>query len=292
MALFLDGAVIVILIITCIVGFVKGFVKYLVGMVSTIVAVALAIWGSNTLAEPVYERFFKEPAHNAVYNAVEEFDPAKLISDLLEEKELAGYLNNDEIKSAIDSEGELGPNIGNMLTEKGADSDTVNEAVEQINALFGAELPGQIRDKLDETGASKYVAEIEIPTDELKKLSSDLLDKNTDAAAEYICEKAVDPMVTSAVRTGLFMICFIAVSLVLKLIVFISGILNELPEVSAANRFGGLLLGAVKGILYCALIAFMLCTVVNATHDTLAAFNSKTAESTYLFRYFFDFFYR
>lgn len=43
---------------------------------------------------------------------------------------------------------------------------------------------------------------------------------------------------------------------------------------TAANRFAGMALGLCKGGLYLVLIAFMVCTVINATENKLPKFNS------------------
>ena len=58
---------------------------------------------------------------------------------------------------------------------------------------------------------------------------------------------------------------------------------------TAANHFAGMALGLCKGGLYLVLIAFMVCTVINATENKLPKFNS---ENTYLFSYFFDILYK
>ena len=44
--------------------------------------------------------------------------------------------------------------------------------------------------------------------------------------------------------------------------------------------------------LYLVLIAFMVCTVINATENKLPKFNSAVFENTYLFSYFFDILYK
>lgn len=51
-------------------------------------------------------------------------------------------------------------------------------------------------------------------------------------------------------------------------------------------------LGLCKGGLYLVLIAFMVCTVINATENKLPKFNSTVFENTYLFSYFFDILYK
>ena len=292
MALLLDGAVFIILAVTCIVGYVKGFVKYLIGMVSTLAAVIIALWMSSELAEPVYQRYMKEPINKSVTKAVEDIDPTRMVRQILDDNGLGEYVQPEDIRNAILSEGNVGDNISALLIEKGADGQLVNSVKEKTDLLFSNEIPETINKQLQLGGAYGMTGGVKVPENMIRDMSVKLLDEDKSNAVGYICDDIIKPAAVAVAKAVVFMIAFVSVVLVLKLAVFISGIASGLPEISAANRFAGLLLGLIKGVILCALIAFMLCTVVNATHDQLGRFNTDIVEKTYVFKYFFDFFYK
>ena len=292
MALFLDCAVVVIIIVTCIVGYVKGFVKYLVGMVSTAVAAGVALWGSNMLAEPVYVRYFEKDVNTRIEKAMADVDVAGSVRQLLSEQGLPILPETGDIKRAAEKEGDLSRNLSDLVAESGGDIEMVTAVRERLDNYFGSGLKEDINEELKNAGLDKYVGSVNFNAEELKSCFKKALTGSRSEAAEYIAEKTVKRVLIGVIRTGLFAVCFIGAALVLKLIVFISGVFDLIPELKAADRFGGLALGAAKGLLYCALGAFILSTMVSATKDSLTVFNSGVSSRTYLFRYFFDFFYR
>ena len=88
------------------------------------------------------------------------------------------------------------------------------------------------------------------------------------------------------------MAVYVLMEIVIRLILRLSGVFTRMAGLTAANRFAGMTLGLCKGGLYLVLIAFMVCTVINATENKLPKFNSAVFENTYLFSYFFDILYK
>lgn len=88
------------------------------------------------------------------------------------------------------------------------------------------------------------------------------------------------------------MMMYVLMEIVIRLILRLSGVFTRMAGLTAANRFAGMALGLCKGGLYLVLIAFMVCTVINATENKLPKFNSAVFENTYLFSYFFDILYK
>lgn len=292
MALLLDAAVVLIIIVTSVTGYLRGFIRYVICMLGTLAAVLIGVFLSSALTEPVYNRYCREPVSAAIEETLESVNVMSYVRQELDEQGAGGYLNDDELKRALSVGGDLAENISGMLSDKGADSETCGQIKERFSYFFDNELTDKVREQYKNSGLDEAVGDIELSAEQLQECVTMLCSDDKAQAADYLEENAAKPVICGILRIALFFVLFIAAELILKLILFISGVFTKLPELNAANRFGGLLLGALKGILYSALIAFMLCILVNATYDSLPQFNSEIADSTYIFNYFFDFFYK
>lgn len=292
MALFLDCTFVAILMISCIVGYVRGFTKLLIGLISTLVASAIAFWGAASLSEPVYDRYFKEPIHKEVRTAIENIKLSDIVQPVLQKQGFDGILSESDINDAANMGGDFIDNIGTQLQLKGADIESVSKVKESISSYFGDEMLEDIQKELNERGLSEYVEKIELSTEDLKSCVQKAVSADKEEAATYISDKAVKPIALGAIKCLMFLICFAAVSLLFRIIILISGVMTNMRDLKAADRFGGLALGCAKGLFYCGMIAFMLCTLASATKNSLSVFNAGTSEQTYIFRLFFELFYK
>ena len=290
MAFILDGAVILIFIVTCIVGYVRGFFKYLIYMLSAIIAAAVALWASAFLAEPVYERYLEKDITAAVHRAAENIDPRAAVKSVLEQQGLQAAITDEDIDHAAAKDADLATGLRLTLEEKGADTDTINNSVTKLENYMYEQLPERMEKAMEAAGVKGVKLNIDRNTinDFVKKSLQDGVDR----AADLVAERVIKPMVVTVLRVALFVICFAAVSLVFRLVIFILGVIPKGRELRAADRFGGLALGAMKGALYCFLGAFLICTLINVTNDGYSVLNSSVCEETYLFRWFFDFLYK
>ena len=156
----------------------------------------------------------------------------------------------------------------------------------------GYELPESINEELEKQGMSEILNKVEIPKEELKECVSRIINQSSADAADYITQKTIKPVLVGIVRSAVFIACLIGASIVINIIVAIAGLRKPDHELSAADHFAGLVLGAIKGLLICAMFAWLLSTFCTLTDNSLKLFNSGVSDKTYLFRYFFDYFYR
>ena len=291
-AIILDIGVIVILIVTCIVGYVRGFRKYFIGMIAAVLATAAAAYVSNRLATPVYDRYLREQVNTHVAGAIEDLDPKKVVMDKLREQGYGDYISEDEVSDIISQGGDYLENISGLLKQKGADNSEIELLRRNIDGYFNSELPATINQKLDESGLTRYIDNVNISADQLRECVTRAATQSKEDAVDYIVEKSIKPILVGVIRTILFVVCYVAAALLLKLIVFISGVMDTVPEVKAADRFAGLVLGAIKGLLYCSVVGWALSMFCSTTKNSMTVFNADISEKTFLFRYFFDFFYK
>lgn len=292
MELKLDAAVMIILVITCITGYRRGFLRCLVGIVSVAVAVAVALWGSARLADPVYDRYLRDDVKHVVERSISDFDMKSIVMQKLEEQGFGGVLTENEVDNAITEGGDYLDNIGMLLGAKGANEQQIQLAQQSLDSYFDTELPESINEELEKQGMSEILNKVEIPKEELKECVSRIINQSSADAADYITQKTIKPVLVGIVRSAVFIACLIGASIVINIIVAIAGLRKPDHELSAADHFAGLVLGAIKGLLICAMFAWLLSTFCTLTDNSLKLFNSGVSDKTYLFRYFFDYFYR
>lgn len=291
MSLIFDGVIIVIFIVTALIGFHRGFIRYVITMLGTFVSVIIALAAANFLTEPVYDRFIKDSLTNSIQTAAENIDVVEMTKNELAKEGVNVNISSEDIRAILRKGGNIAENVGDYLQKNGAD----NQSVKNITGKFDNYLHTNMTDKINSYGLAKsnpMIDKIKLTEETIDGAVSALASENKAEGARYLEKHVFAPPIMSVLKVILFGICFALITLLTKLILLISGILKKLPGVTAANRFGGLLLGLCKGALYTALLAFLYCTVVNSTGGNMDIINTENAEKSYLFKYFFDFFYK
>lgn len=291
MALLLDIAVVLIPVVTCIVGYVKGFRKYIIGLIAAVAATVGASFISDALAGPVYDRYMHENVKTHVMRAIEDADPKQIVMDKLKERGYGQYFTENEIGSVVEKGGDITENVSVLLRSKGFGSEDIDGVNREIDSYLDDELPETIDSQMEKAGLSGYIESIDMSSEDMRECVTRIATQSKEDAADFIVEKAVSPILIGVIRCLLFAIIYLVLILLFKLIIMISGVLDRESGEKAADRFAGLALGAVKGLLYCMVIAWALSVFCRATKDSLTVFNSGMMEQSFLFRYFFDFFY-
>ena len=277
MAYFFDGAVIMILIVTALTGYCKGFVRYVITMLGTVAAVLVAFLIANMSAENVYNKYFKTQLITSLENAAEQTDLSKLVSNELKNEGVDIDLSDEEIKNVLSGAGTL---------------DTAQQKGEELSEYIHSVMPQKLSEKLEGNKLGKSLSKAVKFTAEQIDEAVKALSEGGRTGAEYLEKNIFRPIALTFIRLCVFMTVYVLMEIVIRLILRLSGVFTRMAGLTAANRFAGMVLGLCKGGLYLVLIAFMVCTVINATENKLPKFNSAVFENTYLFSYFFDILYK
>ena len=291
MAFILDASVFLILVVTCIVGYTRGFRRSIIGMVAAVIATVSAAAFSNALAEPVYSRYMRDNVKAHVMKAIEDADPKQFVMDKLNERGYGKYFTESEIGEVMEKGGDLNDNVSELMTDKGFGHDDIDGLNEEIDTYLDSELQSKISRQMDKAGLSRFSESIRISSEDMRECVKRISTQSKEDAADYIVEKVVSPIMTGVIRCLIFVISYLVMILLIKLIVAVSGLLDNIKDIKAADRFAGLALGTIMGLLYVSVIAWGLSVFCRATKDSLTVINAGIAEETYLFRYFFDFFH-
>ncbi len=296
MSVLLDVIVVVLFIVTCVTGYVMGFFKYAALMLKTVATLLIAAAAAFILAAPAYNAVAQDKVVNAIESSVEKIDVAQKVNSELRKRGLPQTVSNDELRSVLLADGDVVKNLDGVMAQKGVDPGTREKVRQEFEDYLDHELLGQIvsmsQSREDGTDGSIVRTGLENKREELIKFVRMLLMSDKHKAAQEIESTYVRPVGEKIAGGIIFLIASILVSVVLLIVIKLAGILSKVKVVSAANSFGGLMLGVFKGALYAAVIAYVLCAIVNASKNQMDKLNTDIIDKTYIFKYFFNFFYK
>ncbi len=296
MSVLLDVIVVVLFIVTCVTGYVMGFFKYAALMLKTVATLLIAAAAAFILAAPAYNAVAQDKVVNAIESSVEKIDVAQKVNSELRKRGLPQTVSNDELRSVLLADGDVVKNLDGVMAQKGVDPGTREKVRQEFEDYLDHELLGQIvsmsQSKEDGTDGSIVRTGLENKREELIKFVRMLLMSDKHKAAQEIESTYVRPVGEKIAGGIIFLIAGILVSVTLLIVIKLAGILSKVKVVSAANSFGGLMLGVFKGALYAAVIAYVLCAIVNASKNQMDKLNTDIIDKTYIFKYFFNFFYK
>ncbi len=135
-------------------------------------------------------------------------------------------------------------------------------------------------------GTSEKIRNGEI--DALRTLVLNML--NTSASIkDTVVDQMIRPVFTIIAQTLYFAGIFIVVSLVLGLIAAVTKLVNKIPVIGGVNGFLGGCAGLVKGLLTVFIVCILVRLVVSLTGGSVVLFNDAAIDSTYIFRFFYNF---
>lgn len=295
MAILLDAAVVIIFVVTCITGYVMGFFKYAAMMLRTVVTIIIAGLIAFSFATPAYNAFARDKAVKSIEEKIEKIDIVSIMETDLRKKGLPLKVTNDDLREVVLADGDVVKNMRSMMGNKGVDTSVVNKVIGDFENYLDNELFGKILKLTSDTqnGKNSFMnIGLENERKELVKFVKLLIPTDKHAAAMKIEENYVRPFGKLIAGAIVFVIAAVVVFAALIVVIKITDLLSKIKVVSAANSFGGLGLGVLKGIAYVLVIAYVLSLIVEESKDQLGKLNTTIIDNTYLFKYFFRIFYR
>ena len=304
MAILLDAAVVIIFVVTCITGYVMGFFKYAAMMLRTVATIIIAGLIAFSFATPAYNAFARDKAVKSIEEKIEKIDIVSIMEKIdivsimetdLRKKGLPLKVTNDDLREVVLADGDVVKNMRSMMGNKGVDISVVNKVIGDFENYLDNELFGKILKLTSDSqnGKNSFMnIGLENERKELVKFVKLLIPTDKHAAAMKIEENYVRPFGKLIAGAIVFVIAAVVVFAALIVVIKITDLLSKIKVVSAANSFGGLGLGVLKGIAYVLVIAYVLSLIVEESKDQLGKLNTTIIDNTYLFKYFFRIFYR
>lgn len=108
-------------------------------------------------------------------------------------------------------------------------------------------------------------------------------------AKDAMINGIVEPCCRIAVQTVTFGVIFIVVTILLNLLARLLEFVNKIPVIGGFNAFCGGVVGVAQALLTICVICLAVRMITVLTGGTVMFFNNAAIESTYVFRYFYNF---
>ncbi|MDE6149778.1 MAG: CvpA family protein [Ruminococcus sp.] len=291
MALLLDFAVVIILILTAAAGWNKGFLRYIVSSVGTVAAIIIAFLLADILAPTVYEKWIQPDVRDFIEEKIDDFDISNVVAKEIKDCGYDVELSDKELDKALSSEGDISQKLAELAEKKGESAVIAEKLRADMEEFFETRFP----DKFNKIFTGIDTQKLGDGVDYTKKQAYDvvraLADNDVDKGSSFIEYNLVRPFVTVGVKILLTILLFVVVSIVVRILFSIAGVLNHVPVANSFNRLLGMLAGIIKGGLYLIVIAFGLALLIESAGDSFNSFNLKIIDETFLFRHLFYLFY-
>jgi len=236
--MILDAIALAVLILFFVIGRHRGFVAMALLLVGTLTA----LWAAHHFAQPAAQWAYDNYAHQWLVEYVDEkLEDAQAGSDV---GALAGVL--EELSDEVDLMSDF-----DMLKGK---ADQLLQNLEQ----FVASQSGQ-------GGAITYPDGID-PDPEQQNMIEQILEEGG-TLSEALVNTVLQPLALSLLEVVAFLLIFILLNALIKLLIHLSQILNKLPLLGGVNRFFGGLCGLVEGLVCIYTIGILLRMMTTAAPD-------------------------
>lgn len=259
----------IIVILFCITGAKRGIIRSIVLFVMLILSLLIGYVVSGFITEPVYDTYVRERVENSVKRSMVNFDAAEFVNKEFFSNRLGIKISDSEIEEAIGESGDISQNIADYAKSKGIpiSSDVVSD---RIDTLFEDE---NVKNEVKKSFPSYLVPAFESAVSADSQMFGDMVrslvktDKNE--ASEDLTEIALKPIILVALRAALFVLCFIAVWIVLRIIAAVTRLGSKKESVGINTVLGGML-GAVKGLI----VVLLITSLVSIISPLLSLTNS------------------
>ncbi len=271
MGLLYDLIMLIIVIMFCIIGAGRGIVRSIVLFITLIVSLLIGYVVSGIIAEPVYESFVKDKAVNAIKDSVEDFDAAEFVNEKFFDNKLGIKISDAEIEKAISQDGSLSENISEYAESKGIalSSGSVAEKIDSV--LEDESVINEVEKALPSYAAPLFESALSNEKDMMESIIKSLVKTDKTLASEEIADNVLKHIVMTPIRIVLFILCFIAAWIILRLIVAVTR-LGKNREKSALNTVLGGALGIIKGLI----LAVMITVAVSVISPIISAVDSNS----------------
>lgn len=255
MGLLYDLIMLIIVIAFCIIGAKRGIVRSIVFFVILLLSMLIGYLVSGFITEPVYDSFVNEKLVNSITGPVENFDIAEFINEKILDNKLGVQISDSEIEKALSQEGDISENISSYAASKGIpiSGDKVSEKIDSV--LSDDSVKEDIEKSLPSYVVPVFESAVSNETDILEDVIKSLAKTDKAEASEEITEALLKPFVLKVLRVVLFILCFIASWIILRIIVAVTK-LGKNSETGGINTVLGGVLGTVKGFIVVLLITW------------------------------------
>lgn len=122
----------------------------------------------------------------------------------------------------------------------------------------------------------------------LRAIAVKMLDTRADFK-ETVMNGVVKPSCTLIIRTAVFALIFLILSIVLRIVVSAAKLVNKIPVIGKVNSLLGFILGLLEGVIAVFVVCVGIRLAVSLAGTNSILFNQSAIDSTFLFKWLYNF---
>ncbi len=287
MALIYDLLVVLILILFFALGVRKGFIKSILSLVCFVVSIVVSLFAAEKLAQPIYEMCFKESVTSFIEENIDKIDVSGVVNSYLLDN-LGIEADEKTIKSIIGTQGDISQNIKLYAEQNGValDGETLEKNINSF--LKSKELESAIESALPSSLASAVFSAAESSSETIADILQACVNPDKNVAARAIEDAFVNDAIILLVKYALFLILYIIIRFLLKLVIAATGIINKIPVAGKVNRALGGAFGILKGGVFVLLAAIIISGLSYVLASKYSLLSESTIDNSLIFKYFYN----
>lgn len=265
----------------------KGFSKIIVLVIGCVVSVFLASFVSQKSSQFIYDKFVKQTSIDAVEDALEKYDPAVSVREVIENQDYGAVLEDGKVKKILESDDSMERLYEYANQAAGDVVDTHDNFKKTLTAGFTELFSKQLGGKLPPYVTHELMEKLS-DNEELFIETTEMLLKSPDDVPEYIEEKYIRKPALRLIKAFVFIISyFIFMTLIRALIykTFRFGLLNGYDRL---DRLAGGLLGVVQAAAMLIVMAVLVKIMIHVAESDGSFLSYEAVEKTKLFKYVFN----
>ena len=291
MALLLDMICAVILILFVFIGIYRGVFKFTILLLASVVCASVSLFLSDMAAENAYNKFVKEKITSGLETACKGLDVTKEVNERLAEKGLSVQIDSQKIKDSFDRSTKPSESIKNLLEKEGLDTQSAEDTASEIFTDVKNEFKNHFDISFQNASLDKVADQaVNMFDKKATQIFYALSRDDPTYSAELLEKNILRALILPLLRIMIFIILYIVMEIGVKLILFLVGIFTG-GRLSVSARVGGGALGALKGGMYCLLIAYFAAQIISTMGESNGFLSLKQCNDTLIFKYFFHVFY-
>ncbi|MGN1133674.1 MAG: hypothetical protein ACI4RN_04370, partial [Oscillospiraceae bacterium] len=264
----------------------KGFLKSIVSLLGIVIIFIGSYYSAQIFSPIIYEKLIQTKLENHIENKIQDTSISNMISKQLKKYDSSVDISDNELQSLLKTNSDL----SDAITDKISDSDSLTDKKlkTDLNNYFSNDFVKQI---------SKNVLDLDLTIFDLSKLEEELdyninmsydivramANGDNKLASQYIAANFVVPIVLLALDSLVFLISFVLLSILLKIILKVSGVLDVIPILSGVNKFLGLFVGIAKSCIYLVIFALLVNVVIHSSLNSHINITDTDINKTYIF---------
>ncbi|MBE6879595.1 MAG: CvpA family protein [Ruminococcaceae bacterium] len=106
---------------------------------------------------------------------------------------------------------------------------------------------------------------------------------------QSVLDNIVKPVVLIPMRTLIFIILFVIISILLSFVIKATSLINKIPLIGTLNEFLGAIMGLVHGVIVIFVIVIVLNMIITLTENSLIFLNESTIDKSFVFSWIYNF---